>query len=382
MRRRERSAAAAAVPDETREEEEDEEHGAGGEDAHGAREEDDDENFEDVPPAQQGEPQASKNAAIQVVPATKNKGNQAKVSKRSRKQQTEKKPSRVCNLQRETCSEAQVIAFTGVSFKFLELLSLRLGSKVKDSYKLSRQDKIQLVFVKLKLNVSFRVLSAMFSVSLSHTTTTFARTLDIIFQDIKDLVCWFSKKRVQKRMPACFKGLFPHARVIVDATEVPCEKPSSKRMDIQLYSHYKGRHTVKFLVGIAPSGEITFLSKASGGRTTDTELTVKSGLLQLIEPGDVILADKGFPRIETDVNVRGGILVMPPLASGERQFSSTENEQGFQCATVRIHVERAIRRMKQFKILHFLPIHMFQYVDKILVLIAFVCNCYNDLIKQ
>ena len=38
-----------------------------------------------------------------------------------------------------------------------------------------------------------------------------------------------------------------------------------------------------------------------------------SGFIDLVERGDVILADKGFPSIESDVNEAGGILVMPPF---------------------------------------------------------------------
>ena len=40
------------------------------------------------------------------------------------------------------------------------------------------------------------------------------------------------------------------------------------------------------------SGEITFVSKAFGDRTTDCELTVNSGFIDLVEPGDLIMADK------------------------------------------------------------------------------------------
>lgn len=39
-------------------------------------------------------------------------------------------------------------------------------------------------------------------------------------------------------------------------------------------------------------GEISFVSKSFGGRTTDSELTVKSGFVNLVQPGDTIMADK------------------------------------------------------------------------------------------
>ena len=66
------------------------------------------------------------------------------------------------------------------------------------------------------------------------------------------------------------------------------------------------RFTHKFLVGCAPSGEITFISQSYGGRTTDSELTVKSGFINLVEPGDLVMADKvmNFECLRISFNIR------------------------------------------------------------------------------
>jgi hypothetical protein len=139
---------------------------------------------------------------------------------------------------------------------------------------------------------------------------------------------------------------------------------------------------MKFLVGIAPSGQITFLSKAYGGRVTDCHLTTESGFLNLLEPGDVMLADEGFPTIVESAQERGAFVYMPPFKQGKRQFSNFENEEGYKIASVRILVERAISRMKYFNILKFLDHSLLPKIDKILVCISFTCNNFPDLIKS
>ena len=89
-------------------------------------------------------------------------------------------------------------------------------------------------------------------------------------------------------------------------------------------------------MAIAPSGEITFISPAYGGRTTDGQLTANCGFLELLWPGALVLADKGFPKINDDLNSKGALLVMPPMGSKIRIFTQNENDLGYRCSCVRI----------------------------------------------
>ena len=254
---------------------------------------------------------------------------------------------------------------------------------------LSKNETLELVnrnvlifLVKIKTNLSFNALSALFCLNRHTISLIFQSVLEKLYLAAKDLLYWFSKGTILARMPLSFKETYPNCRVIIDATEVKTEKPKTQQQQVQLYSNYKSAFTVKFLVGIAPSGEFTFVSKAYGGRVTDTHLTVNSGILKLLEPGDVVLADKGFPQIEPDCNNKGAFLVMPPFKRGNRQFSESENKEGYKCSSLRIHVERAIRRLKYFQILTFLTNDLVPHMDKLIVVIAFICNNMPDLIKS
>ncbi len=279
-------------------------------------------------------------------------------------------------------NERQFKAFTGINKNLYNFLLDMAGSTIEDSKNIDRKAKLALFLVKLKLNPPYSALSAMFLISDSAAGRYFSEVLKALVGIAKTGVIWYTRDKIKARLPPSFRAMYPKTRVIIDCSELPCEKPRFLKQRTLLYSNYKSRHTLKFLVGCAPSGEITFISETFGGRTTDTEITVKSKFLELVEPEDVIMADKGFPHIETGVNNSGGILVMPPFKRGNRQLSSQESRSAYACASVRVHVERCIARMKKFEYLSFVKLSQFKHIDDVLYVISYLCNMGNDLINQ
>jgi hypothetical protein len=94
-------------------------------------------------------------------------------------------------------------------------------------------------------------------------------------------------------------------------------------------------------VGISPSGAITFLSDVYEGRISDKDITVKSGLVRsrrLIKSA-YLIRDILDPR-KIDLNI-------PPFLSGRDRLTPQEEILTKRIARVRIHVERAIERMKK-----------------------------------
>ena len=69
-----------------------------------------------------------------------------------------------------------------------------------------------------------------------------------------------------------------------------------------------------------------------------------SGFLRLLEPGDTVLADRGFD-IADDNGVNGGQLAIPSFTRGKSQLTQKEVEFSQRLAKVRIHVECVIGLM-------------------------------------
>ena len=119
---------------------------------------------------------------------------------------------------------------------------------------------------------------------------------------------------------------------------------------------------------------------------SDKQLTQESNFFSLLEPGDVVLADRGF-NIEEDLAVHGARLVIPAFTRGKKQLTQREVELSKQLSTVRIHVERIIGLLKnKYTILKGpIPVNLLKHkgdkdtanIDKILV----VCSSFTNLHK-
>ncbi|CAF2969402.1 unnamed protein product [Rotaria sp. Silwood2] len=148
------------------------------------------------------------------------------------------------------------------------------------------------------------------------------------------------------------KKNYPTVRVIVDCTELEIEKPSNPQAQQDTWSTYKNTNTVKALVGITPNGIVSYISSLYGGAASDRSLLNMTGagsLIELLEAGDTIMSDRGFALDHQHSHLN---LVHPPFLQDKSQLPLTKVIETRVIARHRIHVERCMGRIKNYKLLN------------------------------
>ncbi len=176
-------------------------------------------------------------------------------------------------------------------------------------------------------------------------------------------------------LPTAFRENFPTTYALIDGSEVFIETPSDLSIQSSTWSQYKHHNIVKFLVACTPNGSICFVSPVYVGSISDVELTQVSGFLDAVKgkQGISIMADKGFTirdmlkKINVDLNI--------PAFLNQKQFSVQDISKGRKIASLRIHVERAIDRIKNYQILkETIPISLARLTNQIICVCAFLTN--------
>ena len=242
--------------------------------------------------------------------------------------------------------------------------------------KLDPKNQLFLTLVKLKLNLKLTDLSFRFGLSAAQISRYLTTWICFLYHHLKELEWMPSVAQVKGTLPAAFQEKFPTTYAIIDGSEVFIETPSDLHMQSSTWSQYKHHNTVKFLVACTPNGAICYISPVYVGSISDTELTRICGFLSCLEdkPGISIMADRGFTikdmlkELNIDLNI-------PPFLQGQKQLSPQDIESGRKIASLRIHVERAIGRIKTYSILKStIPISMARLTNQIIHVCAFLTN--------
>ena len=253
----------------------------------------------------------------------------------------------------------------------------------------SLADQLLMVLMKLRYADPHQHLAYQFGIDITRVSKIFHHWINDMHAELQPLITWPQRDVQRKTLPACFKPQYSQTTCIIDCSEIFIQRPTSLTARSQTYSNYKSRNTVKILIAISPTGAIIFVSKCWGGRASDKHITSHSGFLNKLIHGDLVLADRGFDISEA-LACYGANLAIPPFTKRKPQLSCREVETARELSRVRIHVERAIRKVKNYKLLQATLLitlvknpHDQGYcvIDKILFVCCALCNLQPPLVS-
>ncbi len=132
-------------------------------------------------------------------------------------------------------------------------------------------------------------------------------------------------------------------QVILFCMEIHLVRPQNCSAQASTFSQYKHHNTVKAMIGLSPTGIITFILNLYGGNTSGRHIAEKE------------IIDK---------------------------INQSEISKTREIASLRIHVERAIGRIKAYKILRNTTLTLCPLLYQILVIISVFCTLNPPLVKN
>ena len=140
--------------------------------------------------------------------------------------------------------------------------------------------------------------------------------------------------------------------LILDATEFKFQTASNFDVSTLMFSHYKNTTTGKALIGISPHGMGIIFSEIYPGSISDTEITEKTDILSYVNEDHEIMTDRGF-AIQDLCAIKKVSLNRPKQKDSTKiGFGHGEIHRNFDIAATRIHVERYIGRVRNWRILN------------------------------
>ena len=137
---------------------------------------------------------------------------------------------------------------------------------------ISFEEQIFVTLMTVRQNYTNLHLAQLFSYYCSVSTianivTTFIHVLhSILFTDLMTSVPSWDKNKLSA--PSSFSQ-FGSYRVVIDCTDIEIATPGLMSQQNATYSNYRGVHSFKVVVGVAPNGVITYVSKLYPGSISD-----------------------------------------------------------------------------------------------------------------
>jgi len=201
------------------------------------------------------------------------------------------------------------------------------------------EQEILLALLYLRHNVAHAVVGELFGVSADTSENTFHEVVAAL-QAVCPAQRWEAEKKWKKSEPAWKPA--EEDRLLIDSFETPVPRPSVEPAQRRVYSGKKKRHTLKSQVVTDATGEILELVPGQRGPMADQKLYEQSGVAERYPEAEKY-GDRGYQG-------SAGVKVPHKKPKGG-ELTPEQRAENQAHASVRVHVEHGIRRIKAFRIM-------------------------------
>ncbi|XP_061924366.1 uncharacterized protein LOC133663698 [Entelurus aequoreus] len=237
-------------------------------------------------------------------------------------------------------NDAEKVKFyTGLpNFFVLETVMLLLAPHMDAirNMKLSKFQQLLLTLMRLRLDLRNQDLAYRFGVKVGTVVRTVHHMVNIMSSTlVPTAVFWPSRAELRKNLPVALRASCPDCAVIVDCFTVPCEGPVASGNKPQ-QGTAAACNVLNYLIGVAPQGVVTFVSRGILGNVSPRDLAESCGFLCKLLPGDVVLASR-------DLDISDAV-----AARGAR-FGTAQGSlaAGGAATDVQAHVERVVSMVRR-----------------------------------
>lgn len=244
---------------------------------------------------------------------------------------------------------------------------------------------ILLCLKKIRLDTKFSELSDEFGITVSYASKVFKENIPKIAKVMRPFIVNLEKTAIKRCLPIAFRKNYHETTCIIDCLEIEIQKPGKALHQALTWSEYKKANTIKYLISSTPNGLVNYISQGYGGRISDVCLVENCNFLNSLPSGSQIMADRGFKHIESLLLGIGSKLIRPPSILLGNKLSKKEAKETKKIASLRIHIERIIRRIREFAFLKphsCINSNFLGKLDDVIVIASGLINLQTSLINK
>lgn len=208
-------------------------------------------------------------------------------------------------------------------------------------------DELLLFLVHLSTGVSVADLSQRFGIDGTSVSTVLSSWTRFLYRLLGSQRLWIRPELIRVYLPPEFAA-FPDTQAVLHCVQVFCQAGGGGA----------GPASFRALVGLAPHGSVTFVSRLFGVSVSDLDVFRLSGVAELLSVDAAVMVDRGF-RVEPAVPCA---VHRPVFFRQQARSGGTGRAHG----PLRVHVSRCLARLKENQLFcRSAPLHVCGSVEEL-----------------